>query len=407
MKRFYFSIVISFFFYGSIAQSSKQDFDKEPKVQWRFKTNAPIFSSPVISEGVAYFGGLDSTLYAIDVNTGAVKWKNKTNGEIRSDVSVVGDKLYLLGGNGVLSCLNKRTGVSIWRKLFDNTALFLAERRYDFADYYHSSMLIHEGIIYFGTGSNYINAVNSETGEIIWSFKAGDIVHSRPALLGNKIYLGCFDGNVYALNRADGSLAWKFKATGHRYFPKGEMQGFPVASFGQVFIGSRDYNFYSLDANTGQANWSRRFPAGWALSASVKDSVLYVGTSDDRVLLAFDAITGRELWKTDVKFNIFGACEFSPGLIYVPTIWGKLYAIERKTGTIKWAFATDGYKSNHLNYFKPDDSYRDDIGSIIKAAAEMIQAEYNMGGIFSTPAFSNDMMIVTTTEGTVYGLKKQ
>jgi len=408
MTRFYVLIILLFISAVAFAQSAPTipDFDKEPKVKWRFRASAPFFSSPVISDGVAFVGGVDSTLYAIDVQTGNLKWTVKTNGEIRSNVTIQDDKLYLMGGNGVLSCLDKTTGKSVWRKIFDNNALFLAERKYDFADYFQSSLLIHEGVIYFGGGNNFINAIKLENGETLWKYQVGDIVHTKPAIQGNKLFAGCFDGYLYALNTSDGSLAWKFKSVGQQYFPKGEFQGFPVTGFGSVFIGARDFNFYAIDVETGQGKWNRSFPKGWAFSAMVKDTVLFLGTAEDRMMFALDARSGQELWKTDLKFHIFGHFEFSPTLVYVPTIWGKLYALDRKTGNIKWVFTTDGYKANHLRYYKPDDSYRDDIYSIFKSSVDLIKAEYSMGGIFSTPAIAGDMMILTTTEGIVYGLKK-
>jgi outer membrane protein assembly factor BamB len=193
---------------------------------------------------------------------------------------------------------------------------------------------------------------------------------------------------------------------GQQYFPKGEMQGFPVGSGGSVFIGSRDFNLYSINAETGQGNWNIKFPKGWAFSSVVADTVLFLGTAEDHLMLALDARTGKELWKTDLKFHIFGQSEISPSLVYVPTIWGKVYALERKTGALRWVFATDGYKANHLNYYKADDTYRDDIYKIFKSSLDLIKAEHRMGGIFSSPTISGDIMIVTTTEGIVYGLKK-
>ncbi|MGE0589293.1 MAG: PQQ-binding-like beta-propeller repeat protein [Cyclobacteriaceae bacterium] len=397
------------FFYclllNTLAQQ-KPDFNTEPKVQWRFKTNAPIFSSPIISDGVAYFGGLDSTLYALDVRSGDVKWKIKTSGELRSNVAIEGDKLYLMGGNGLLSCLDKKTGKAFWRKVYDNNALYIGERRYDFADYFHSSPLIHNGVIYLGSSNNQVFALSADSGETLWSFKANDIIHNKPVVVGDKLFIGSFDGHLYALHLKDGRLLWKFKSVGQQYFPKGEMQGSPVAGFGSVFIGSRDFNFYALDTETGQGNWNMKFPKGWAFAATVKDTVLFLGTAEDRLMMAIDARNGRELWKVELKFHIFGQSEFSSSLVYVPTIWGKLYALDRKTGATKWTFTTDGYKTNHLKYFKPDDTYRDDIYTIFKSSIDLIKAEYSMGGIFSTPAIDNDIMVITTTEGTVYGLKK-
>lgn len=394
------------FFYALVCGQPIRDFVKEPTVKWRFKINAPIFSSPIISDGIAYFGGLDSTLYALDAQTGKEKWKVKTNGEIRSTVTIDNDKLYLLGGNGVLSCLDKLSGKIKWAKVVDGNALFLGERRYDFADYFHSSLTVNNGVIYFGNGNNFIRALNAENGDVLWSFKTEDIVHTKPAIYNNKVYAGSFDGYLYALNIKDGSLVWKFKSVGQQYFPKGEMQGFPTIAFGSVYIGSRDFNFYSINAETGQGNWNRKFPKGWAYAATVQDTVLFLGTAEDRLVVAIDARNGQELWKQDLKFHVFGNSAFSTNLLYAPTIWGKLYALDRRTGNVKWTFTTDGYKANHLKYYKPDDSYRDDIYTIFKSSLDLIKAEYSMGGIFSAPAITDDMMIITTTEGIVYGLKR-
>lgn len=392
---------------GTVVRAQSPDFETMPATGWKFRTNAPIISSPVISDGVAYFGGLDSTMYALDIANGSVKWKLKTNGEIRSTVAISNGKVYLLGGNGVLSCFEKKSGKVEWRIVFDNTALFLGERRYDFADYYHSSPVVHDGIVYFGSGNGRINAVSASSGETIWTFKADDIVHNTPVIMKDLLYVGSFDGNMYAIDRRTGQLEWKFKTVGQQYFPDGEIQGSPAAGHGSIFFGARDYNLYALDAREGYARWNRKFNGGWALSNSVVDTVLYVGTSDDRLLLALDARTGRELWKLDVRFNILGNCAFTTSMVYVGTIWGKLYAVDRKTGVVRWSFAADGYNTHHLKYFKPDDSFRDDIGSILRSAPQMVGAEYSMGGIFSTPAISGDIMIITTTEGTVYGLKRK
>lgn len=397
------------FFYSLISLCQKKaayDFETSPSVAWRFKTAQPIFSSPVISDGLVYFGGLDSTVYAINLASGQLAWKLKTNGEIRSTLRVHNDHVYLLGGNGVLSCIDKKTGKPAWRSVFDNTALFLGERRYDWADYYHSSPVVSGDVVYFGSANGKFNAVKAANGEVIWSFNAGEIIHTTPVIVNDNIYFGCFDGHVYALNIHTGNLVWKFKSMGQQFFPIGEMQGSPAAGAGSIFAGSRDYNFYAINANGGHANWNRKFQAGWALSATVKDTVVYVGTSDDRILLALDARDGRELWRANVKFNIFGGCAFSPKMVYVGSIWGKLFGVDAKTGVIKWAFATDGHAANKSNYFKTDDTFRDDIGAILKSPPHWIGAEYKMGGIFSTPALEGEWMVITTTEGIVYGLKK-
>ena len=113
-----------------------------------------------------------------------------------------------------------------------------------------------------------------------------------------------------------------------------------------------------------------------------------------------------ELWRTDVKFNIFGPCVTTSTMAYVGTLMGKLFGINLKNGGIKWVFTTPGYQKNHLKYFKADDSFRDDISNLIKTPADFIGMEYSLGAIFSSPAISNGQIVIGSTDGTVYCLKK-
>ncbi|MEJ0031944.1 MAG: PQQ-binding-like beta-propeller repeat protein [Bacteroidota bacterium] len=376
----------------------------QPTVQWRFKIKAPIIGSPVAADGVAFFGALDSMMYAVDIQTGSLKWKLRTNGEIRSTPIVHNNQLFLAGGNGVLACIDKNSGKRLWSAVFDYNALFLAERRYDFADYYHSSPIVHNNVIYLGSGDGNMHAFKVENGELLWTFKTGDIIHNTAVVVKDKLCFGSFDGYVYALKLSDGSLAWKFKAVGQKIFPKGEINSSAAANDNTIFIGSRDFNSYAINVDGGYAIWNMTW-AAWAPSYTVKDTVVYIGTSDDHVLMAVDARNGQQIWKMDTKFNIFGKCVVTPTAVYVGTIWGRLLAVDPKTGLLKWIFDTDGHTANHDNYFKKDDTYQDKVLSM--APVQWIAAEYKMGGIWSTPLVVGEKILITTAEGTLYCLNNK
>jgi outer membrane protein assembly factor BamB len=384
------------------AQSIKSidDFDKLPSLLWSYKTKAPFFGSPIIADGVVYAGGLDSTLYAWDLASGKIVWKFKTKGAIRSTPSIVNDILYLNGGDGSLYAIFKKSGKEKWRFTTEG------EKKYDFADYYHSSPVIADQVLYFGSGDGHAYALHVDNGKLKWKFKTEGVVHTTPALSHHKIFFGSFDGYLYALDVSQGTLVWKFKSVGQRFFPRGEMMGSPVVYNQLVFIGSRDYNLYAIDQEKGYCHWNKSFPRGWALANVIQDSVLYTGTSDDRLLIAYDPASGVEKWRSPVKFNVFGIPAFSKSMVYATTIMGKMSGIDRKTGQIKWTFTTEGYNKRHLDYFKPDDSYRDDIASIVKSNEALVDVEYLLGGFFSTPALYEDKFIVTSTDGTLYCFKR-
>lgn len=376
------------------------DYNQLPETKWEFKSDTSFFASPVVSETLVYIGGLDSLLYAIDINSGTEKWRFRTKGEIRSDACIGGDTLYLNGGDGTVYALDKKTGTQIWN--FQTKG----ERKYDFADYFHSTPVLKNGVLYFGSGDGNLYAIDSESGNLIWKFQTGNIIHTTPAIDNNKIFFGSFDGFVYALTLSTGELAWKFKTVGHHYFPVGEVQGSPAVFNNLIYIGARDYNVYALDQNLGYCHWNKAFTRGWGLCNNIHDSVLYIGSADERVLMAADPGTGKEFWKVNMEFLIFGNNAYSESMLYVGTTIGKLHGIDIKSGEKLWSFETETYRQNRFKYFKDDDSYRDDIYSIIKSNEHFLEVECELGGIFSTPYLSNEIIIFSSANGTLCCLRR-
>jgi outer membrane protein assembly factor BamB len=396
----FFWSFVPFTVLSQTATVTPADFSTLPTIEWQFKTSKSIYASPLVSEGVVYAGGLDSILHAIDVRTGKELWDFRTNGEIRSAVCINASNLYLNGGDGMLYALNKSTGKELWK--FTTKG----ESKYDFADYFHSSPVLSNGVIYFGSGDGNFYAINASSGSLLWQFRTGGIIHTTAAIDNGMVFFGSFDGYVYALSIRDGALIWRFKTVGHRYFPKGEVQGSPAVYKGLVFIGARDYNIYAIDQNRGFCHWNKAFTRGWGLCTTVYDSLLYIGSSDERVLMAVEPESGTELWKKNMEFLIFGNTAYSKTMMYVGTTIGKLHGIDMATGEKKWSFETESYLKNRAKYFKPDDSYRDDIYSIITSNEHFLDVECELGGIFSTPCISGDNIIFTSTNGSIYCLKR-
>ena len=377
--------------------------DPAPTPRWKYHTGGPILGSPVVSGGLVYFGGNDSTLYSLDAASGKTRWTFETRGPIRSTVAIDGDRLFLVGGDGIVRALGRDSGKVLWTFATEGEKLY---PNYSYADYFFSSPVVDAGVVYFGSGDGHVYALNSATGGLVWKFKTGDVVHATPVLYGDKLFVGSFDGYVYALWRSTGELAWKFKSVGHRFFPAGEMQGNPVAGNGLVYVGSRDYNIYALDTAKGYSHWNRQFPRGWALALTAGDTVLYVGTSDDDLVLALDGRSGTELWNTDVHFNVFGAPALADSTVCVGTLHGKLLGLDRTTGAVRWSWSTDGYTEHHAEYFKTGDwVVKEEFYAVVGTPEGYIGALHKLGAIFSTPVVAGGKIYVTSTDGTLYCLR--
>lgn len=373
-----------------------------PQLKWKIKSG-PIMGSPVADNGFVYFASQDSALHAIDIANGKEAWKYTFRAGSRSTPAIDKESVYIISEDATLYNINKNSGKLTWQ--FITPQGTLGERIYDRADYYQSSPVVHNDRIYFGMG-DVLYAVNNN-GTLAWTFKTGNLVHTRPAIANDKIIFGSYDGYVYALQLQTGVQLWKFKTVGQRYFPNGEVTGNPVISRNQVFIGSRDYNIYALEINTGYCHWNKQFPKGWALSATVsRDSVLYLGTSDDYVMIAMDPRLGTEHWRTPVKYNIFGGFAVSQTVGYVGTLMGKLYGIDLKTGAILWSFDGEGYKANGKKYFNAEGKHPDAVLSTFGNFSEVVKMYGALGAIFSTPALTSDRLIFTAADGWTYCLGK-
>ena len=297
--------------------------------------------------------------------------------------------MYCLNGNGKIA----------WKFSME------FEKKYDFADYYQSSPVVYKSTVYVGSGDGNMYAVDALNGKLLWKYKTGDVIHSTPLVDEEKIFFGSFDGYVYALNIHDGTLIWKFKTVGHRYFPTGEVQGSPSIYQNLIFIGARDYNLYALDKEKGYCHWNRAFNRGWVLSNSTYGKGLYIVGADERILACLDPASGKEIWKKEMEFLMFGKPVINDSVLYIGTTIGKLHAINASSGNDLWVFSTEEYQQNRLKYFTGDDSYRDDIYSIIKSNEQFLEVEIELGGFFSTPVVFGNYLIVTSTNGRVYYFK--
>ena len=72
---------------------------------WRFPTDAPISSSPVLAGGILYFGANDGKVYAVDARTGEGRWSFQTGGEVRSSPVVADGAIYVGSRDGFIYAL--------------------------------------------------------------------------------------------------------------------------------------------------------------------------------------------------------------------------------------------------------------------------------------------------------------
>ena len=147
-----------------------------------------------------------------------------------------------------------------------------------------------------------------------WAFGfPGDFVaFSQPSVTGGKLYVGSAGGTVYALDAATGCTYWAFDADA------GVRTAISIGPGPIAYFGDLQANVYAVDANTGKQLWKIRADeiplARVTGSPKLYDGKLYVPVSSHEEwvsadpgyecckfrgsVVALDAKTGRQIWKT-------------------------------------------------------------------------------------------------------------
>lgn len=135
----------------------------------------------------------------------------------------------------------------------------------------YSQPTIAGGRVFVGSPGGKVYSLDAKTGCVHWFFDAEAGVRSAVTLANNAVFFGDAKANVYAVNSATGKQLWKTKADA---FPVAGITGSPVVHNGRVYIGIR----------SGEE----------AAGADPKYECCRFRGS----LVALDAATGKQVWKT-------------------------------------------------------------------------------------------------------------
>lgn len=303
---------------------------------WFVRGRQLIEFPPVIAYGRLYFANSPGRFFAVDAESGEVVWE-KDLGRITAASPTVGEDvvyqpLMNRGGEerktaaGFLVALDADTGDELWRFK---------------AGVMESSPLLADGVLYFGTFDDKLYALDAETQEVRWTYKTGDDVKGGPVLVGGTIYFGSYDGKIYAVNARSGKLRWSSEAQGGLR-GAGNFYATPAVAYGRVFIGNTDGKVYAFGAKSGNLLWSKSTDGYVYGGAAIWEQTIFVG-SYDRHLYALDAATGDVRWEFDAKGRISGSPTVLEGIVYFSTLEEKTYGLDAKTGKVVWTFPDGKY----------------------------------------------------------------
>jgi len=227
-----------------------------------------------------------------------------------------------------------------------------------------TSPAIANGVLYIGSLSGHLYAIDQQTGQEKWNFKSRMPIASSPAVAGDTVYLVSSAGSLAAIDAATGQPRWvfaheyekKFEARGlHGYAPAAQtipdawdvFTSSPAVANGKVYYGSGDGNVYAVDAGTGVLQWKFATQDVVHASPAFVNGVIYVGSYDGN-FYALDAETGMQKWMfaggQDPAMHNQVGFQSSPavvdGTVYVGCRDAHVYALDAATGRKKWDYPT-------------------------------------------------------------------
>ncbi|MEM2098276.1 MAG: PQQ-binding-like beta-propeller repeat protein [Candidatus Bathyarchaeia archaeon] len=330
---------------------------KTANILWKAKV--PGIQSYIAAFNGMVFAGTNTSVYALDKETGNVIWNTTIPMRGTWPVAYKIDDTHMIVEG---SCLDIQTGRILWTSndFTADTGIFTANvyspeekmfytkvgsyvKAWDFADpskppklkwstYIPGGTRVGSGITY-GDGKVFPGsmqsrqiALDARTGEILWDTPTKGPMIFTGSYYEGKFYRGGTDDNtMYCFNATTGKILWTFTPETEGYFTTS-----CAVAYGMVYELNKDGQLYALDADTGNLVWKYRGPGNllWPGSPTIADGKVYATTGQTAMygggegiseFACLDAYTGQLIWKLPIE-------AFAPRES-VAIAYGRLYII--------------------------------------------------------------------------------
>lgn len=191
---------------------------------------------------------------------------------------------------------------------------------------------VDKGRVYIACMNHYLYAMDLESGEQIWAFKADGAIAGTPALHDGMLYFGTLASTFYAIDAETGTKQWSIET-------QGWVWGGPLVYQDAVYLGDLAGNLYALDASNGDEIWTFEAQGGIRVTPLVADDLIYFGTRDKKVY-AIRVDDGGQAWMQSVDGSVYAQPVISGDtLLLAPhNAKVKLVALDIESGAERWSY---------------------------------------------------------------------
>jgi outer membrane protein assembly factor BamB len=211
---------------------------KTGRVRWRLRTGAAE-PSPVVRDGIAYFGTTNGRVYALNLDRRRPRWVFRGGVKITGSPALVGNRLYIGDYSGRVFALNARTGRVIWTGNAGSKV--------------YGTVAVSQGRVFAPAVGTGLSALSARTGRLLWRIPTGAYTYSSPAVFRGRVYFGTYAGLVYCASARSGRVLWTRPAGGR-------VSGAVQIVAGVVYAASLEDRTTAWHWRSGRTLW--RFPHG-------------------------------------------------------------------------------------------------------------------------------------------------
>jgi len=242
--------------------------------------------------------------------------------------------------------------------------------------------------------------VNTPTNSVkpLWTFKTWKAVTSSPAVANGYLFIGSRDWRIYCLNASNGKQMWNY-STGN------EVNSSPAVYNGSVYVGSDDGYVYRIDIVTGMPLWKSEIEGLVRSSPVIAEGRVYIGSGDHDVF-CLNASDGAIIWSYPTSNRVHSSPAVSDGVVYVATDDFFVYALNASTGNEIWRCHTGSVVSSPCVYngsvhIGSTDGY---VCALNASTGAKIWQYQTAGSVSSSPAVAYGRVYVGSDDNNVYCL---
>lgn len=343
------------------------------EIIWRYKAEEAISSSPAVTDEAVYVSTEDRRIIALDRETGHLLWEYPAEAPTDSSPAVAGDLLYVALREGKFVALDRFKGMEIWSFQSDEP--------------FFSSPTVHNGMAYIGSGDKNFYAFDALTGDQIWKYDAGSRIVNAAAVNEIVVAFTTQDNLVHILDASNGDLRLDY--------PIGSSYSAPSMDGKLLFVADLDGTIRAID-------WTKiQYPMEKTARRFRMTMYLWGFEDTPPVMKGF-------VWKRRTKEVFQNTPTVGNGMIYAPSLDGRVYKLSASTGKPQWVYETEGTISESASVIGDTLLVGDSIGKLHAVDTESGENRWDIkldGHVSSTPVVSNETLFIATQKGSIYAIR--